>query len=72
MTSLPSAADLLATVLHGRVEINGHALNYDAQDALIWVTDPYGNDSRMLSPTVEACNNFLQVMASGGFYVLEP
>ncbi|MEM8515069.1 hypothetical protein RCH14_004429 [Massilia sp. MP_M2] len=63
---------MLATVLAGRGEINGHALNHDQESNVVWVTDPYGNDSGMLQPNEESCARFLDAMESGRSFGLEP
>jgi hypothetical protein len=70
--SLPSPAELLALVLAGRAEIHGHSLNHDPESAVIWVTDPYGNDSDMLQPDEGSCARFLDAMKLGRSFGLEP
>jgi hypothetical protein len=69
---LPTAAELLAKALVERVEIDGHKLNYDAANDLIWITNPYGVDAGIIHPNEDSVANFLKVIASGEMYGPEP
>lgn len=64
---MPTGAELLAALLAGeRVEVECHRLGLDEDG--IWVVNPYGIDAAIVSPTVEACDNFIRQMRLGVEY----
>ena len=65
--SMPTGSELLSKLYAGeQVKVESHKLGLDEDG--IWVVNPYGVDAAMLSPTVEACDNFIRNIRQGTVY----
>lgn len=69
---IEDGADLLAQALRNRIEFEGHSLNYDAENDVIWITNPYGVDSGMMHPSTQACQSFIDQARAGVVYGPSP
>lgn len=63
---------LLGQVLKNRVHLEGHSLNYDSENKIIWITNAYGVDSGTLYPTAQACQSFIDQVRAGVVYGPSP
>lgn len=72
---LPTPEELTVALSKGEsATVNGHFVDYDAEDGLTWYTNPYGIDGVLFDglPTIDGVRKFLTDMARGIEYGPSP